>query len=150
MIELFHLPDGLEFVLWNYTGLILPLECHPPHKDNTLCPTIFLSQQTGGFCCLQHKVRGVFLPVPLDESTSTTLSEHFTDEKYGGWCDSGIDEDTADFLDNLFTSVQANFRIQVNRDRLEECEEAWIHVVLSGLNGSTGTIQAVFTWPNSD
>lgn len=72
--------------------------------------------------------------------------------KYKGHCYSGIDYSDADYIDWLFKaqSVCTNgYNIGVDRTRLSDCQEAYIHVIL--IDDETGNeTSAVLTWENSD
>jgi len=90
---------------------------------------VLYSNQSGGHACKHPEAVGCL--VPLDdreypENAGIVLDQFFTGEKWGGWCRDGIDEETADFLDDLFGPT-----ITVDRTLLGESMEAWIHCVVN-------------------
>ena len=77
-----------------------------------------------------------------------------------GYCDRGIDGETADFLDHLLDESRPAFEfpISVDRTRMAESQEAWVYVNVAApapdqqaslLEGLT-PCNAVLTWLNSD
>jgi hypothetical protein len=115
------------------------------------------TNQTGGYACLHPEVEGVFVPLTHPQfSQQEELERFFTGPKWGGHCYASIDEETADFLDSVFSG---NFRTQalkVNRAKLAESHEAWIHVTVSP-DGEASEMWSGFcnalgivTWENSD
>ena len=117
------------------------------------------SNQTGGTSCLHPEMEGVFAPLTdafLDQQAK--LYNFFTSRKWRGCCDRGIDEETADFVDAVLAESWQTQMLRVDRSRLADSHEAWVHVVvlegraapdgclLSGFTGARG----VFTWENSD
>ena len=118
---------------------------------------VWYTNQTGGYACLHSEVEGVFVPLTREQfSQQEELENYFTGLKWGGHCYESIDEETADFLDSVFAG---NFRTQalkVDRAKLAESHEAWIHVIVSpdgqlsemwsGFHNAPGIV----TWENSD
>lgn len=94
--------------------------------------------QVGGHACLHAQIEGYVVPIcgPFLE-----LQKLFTEQKYGGWCENGIDAIDADHIDQFMTSVNAG--ALVDRSRLAESREAWIPITY---NQETGFL----TWSNSD
>jgi hypothetical protein len=81
----------------------------------------------------------------------------FYGPKWEGHCYAGIDEETADFVDGLLAASPLTRGIIVDRTRLKESMEAWVHVTITsdsqnddrafrGFDGGSG----VLTWDNSD
>lgn len=116
---------------------------------------VIYSNQTGGYACRQPKAEGVF--IFLDEnifldgewrSPMGDISKHFTGEKYNGWSEaamfegSGIDTETGDFIEERLRYFGLK-NILVNREKLKDSEEAWVHVIYYGE-------PAILTWENSD
>ncbi len=113
---------------------------------------VIYTNQTGGFACWHPEVEGFLVPLrthlgmrELDALRS--LSD----------CDDGLDSETADQVESMLARLGFN-GIHVDRSRLAESCESWIHVTLSGDLGHKvpleGTrpqrLEAVLTWPNSD
>ena len=116
------------------------------------------TNQTGGYAC-HHPIHiGSFLPFRqyFEEETADRLYEHFAgkDSEYGGWCEGGISETTADFLDKMFENIfikneRLDFRsLKVDRSLLDHSEEAWVYTCLIDKDGQK--MDAVFVWSNSD
>ncbi len=86
------------------------------------------------------------------------LERHFTGSKWKGNCNNKIDEETADFIDAVLVSSYISKMLKVNRKKLADSFEAWIHVIISpddrdeyvqefyGFPSGFG----VLTWENSD
>lgn len=111
--------------------------------------------QTGGYSCSQMELEGFLVPIAGGKiELVERLTAHFTGPKWGGWCSHGIDDETADEIDRLLAEFARRHEITVDRDKLAECCESWIHVRIQGLFLSVaenlGTTTAILTWPNSD
>lgn len=90
--------------------------------------------QCGGYACNRKEAIGILKSLAGDEEL---ISNHFTGEKYGGWCDHGIDNETADFIEKAVPEFT------VHRGRLLDSCEAWIV-------GFIDSKLAILTWDNSD
>lgn len=107
-----------------------------------------VSNQIGGHGCKQGVARAEKIELI---KTSGEIEKHF-DEKYGGWCFDGIDEETAKFLDLEISSLGL-FNFTVNRSRLKDCMEAWVHGFAEWFSLATRqTIKekVILTWGNCD
>jgi len=125
---------------------------------------VIYTNQVGGFACLHPEIEGVFVPLSDDSKTiEQRLSQHFTGAKWKGHCYKGIDEETADFTDDLLSLNFLTKRLKVDRDKLKESIEAWIWVEIDEsdfIETQNGTIESEFrgfpsrkgilTWENSD
>ena len=129
-----------------------------------------VSNQIGGTACLQPEMEGVFIPVRNDclldgrviESPEFALSQHFTGPKHrGAGALSGIDIEDADYIDGVLRAARLDRAILVDRSRLHESHEAWIHVVVSSdddVDPDMGAFSGfhpyprlgILTWCNSD
>ena len=82
------------------------------------------------------------------------LLSHFTGPKWGGWCAEFIDAETADVIDSILTDVPGRDQIRVDRTKLIDSREAWVHVKIEGpllgLREHDEPSEAILTWPNSD
>jgi hypothetical protein len=105
----------------------------------------YWANQTGGYSCHQRITRGTLMPMPDPLSLQEALDRFFVDgPKWRGWCNDGIDVDTADFLDQLLAGIVSEIGLlTVNRARLTESEEAWVYV-------KSPESDAVLVWENSD
>lgn len=116
---------------------------------------VIFQQQAGGYSCLQDTLEGVFVPLDDFAGHAQELHRFFTGPKWGGNCARGIDTETADFIDSTLGQIPGHSTIKVDRTRLAESHEAWIHVSLAD-PASTGLLEgfspgsAILTWPNSD
>jgi hypothetical protein len=112
-------------------------------------------QQSGGHSCLQTEAEGYVVPIAGDmHAAIERLYAHFTGPKWGGWCSTGIDSETADEIDQLLSDVAHRHNITVDRSRLHESWESWVHVRIDGpllsLVENSQPASAILTWPNSD
>jgi Family of unknown function (DUF6210) len=121
------------------------------------CPSgAVYSNQTGGYACNQPGAEGVFVPLLSEENglgqvAQNMIDKHFWD-KYGGWTNGGIDEETANFLDqDFFPHFHTTIGLKVDRQRLKESHEAWVYLEPSDFIGFDPKMSgAVLTWINSD
>jgi len=141
--------------VWEFNGIGLIIKC-----PSGVC----ISNQTGGYACHHPEVEGVFVPLLADRGAPSNtvlcqLERFFTEGKWGGWCENGIDAETADFMDSLLASSDELKFIKVDRALLADSEEAWVHVILDPsrnempvpvMDGFEDGTAAVLTWPNSD
>lgn len=146
---------------------------------------ISYQNQVGGHACNQRALEGFYVPLEpafLTEDTPDRFkSATFKREaysgyaldyqrameiifgKYGGHCYSGIDNETADAIDELLNLRRGSVGkfVKVDRDRLAESMEAWVWMapvepLLSSLPGpifsamSHVSLKGVLTWANSD
>ncbi|AAN48906.1 DUF6210 family protein [Leptospira interrogans] len=117
---------------------------------------IIYSNQTGGYACLQPEVEGVLVPLEdLENKIQQSLQKYFTGPKWRSWCNDGIDEETADFIDSL---LKPFYYLKVNRSKLLQSHEAWIYMELLLQKGDleyqiySGFLEksGILTWGNSD
>ena len=128
---------------------------------------ILFANQAGGKFCLQLEVEGVFVPLRNDviieglrlKSPENDLWEFFNGAKYGGTgAADGIDEEDANFIDSVLGKYNLTRCLRVDRARLSESTEAWVHVEVLGDDGIDGDFvgfgpyprSGVLTWSNSD
>jgi len=119
------------------------------------------ANQTGGYACKHPKMEGVFVPLVNPEiDQQTALEDHFTGPKWGGHCYRGIDAETADVVDAILANSTLTRRLKVNREKLADSEEAWVHVLIASDEEVEGerfeeflgffSGMGVITWKNSD
>lgn len=133
-------------------GLILP------YPSN-----IMYTNQAGGVLCTHPVIEGVFIPLndmsndrgTAPQNNAAELTDHFCGPKYGGHGYHGIDQETADFIDGFLAKSDITDFINVDRDRLKECMESWIHVKVDNtkkhlLFRNIQVNSGILTWPNSD
>lgn len=111
--------------------------------------------QAGGHSCYQMELEGYLVPIAGDRSDFVgQLTAYFTGPKWGGWCSDRIDAETADEIDRLLAEFARRENITVDREKLGECRESWVHVRIQGpllsLIENHETETAILTWPNSD
>ena len=134
----------MEFYLGDDIGFIIPCESG-----------IKIQAQTGGYACHQQELQGAFVPLvwllaaydlkKAQEAKESRLQNYFFDGPHRGWCEDGINEEDADFLDSILSEIEGKseilvLKILVNREKMKESHEAWVHVKIDGRD-------AIFTWP---
>jgi hypothetical protein len=121
------------------------------------CPNgVIFSNQTMGNSCWQAEMEGVFVPFDAEESW-LRLNSYFEGPKYSGnGAMHGLDDQDADLIDAVVLDARIQGPVVVDRTRLKESHEAWVHVLLEGeeraLFAGFGPFprRGVLTWPNSD
>lgn len=126
------------------------------------------SNQTGGTCCLAPSLEGVFVPLrndcakPSQEllSPEHALVAYFDGPKWQGTgAPLGIDADDADFIDQVLAEHRLSHCIIVDRARLRDSHEAWVHVTVTDEESSLAPLfsgfgpyprPGVLTWTNTD
>lgn len=128
---------------------------------------VSISNQTGGTSCLHPKVEGVFVPLRNDcelpgerlLSPETELVAYFEGPKHmGAGATQGLNEDDADFIMRVLSKWRLDATIVVDRSRLLDSHEAWVHVVIIGNDDKDFPLfdfapyprRGVLTWSNSD
>lgn len=120
---------------------------------------VVYSNQTGGHGCRHPEMEGMYVPLfPEGSSIEKTLEDMFTGQKWQGWCCEGIDAQTADLIDAVLAEIDRTKGMKVNRDHLEDSQEAWIHLTITdsrmapdfSLLKGFGQQNAILTWSNSD
>jgi len=116
---------------------------------------IVYQNQTGGHACLPSRQEGYLVPFAGDfKNKCERLLAHFTGTKWGGWCSERIDGETADLIDDILAEMPGRDQIVVDRTKLNESREAWVHVKivaeLVALVEKANPQEAILTWPNSD
>jgi hypothetical protein len=105
---------------------------------------------------MQPEVEGVFVPFDAEDGW-LALAAHFEGPKYmGSGAMRGLDREDADLIDRVLRDCHVA-GIVVDRTRLGDSHEAWVHVVIEGeADGSSFTgfgpypRAGILTWPNSD
>jgi hypothetical protein len=129
---------------------------------------IFYSNQSGGTFCMAPEEEGFFVPIGNDAdennifmSKEDELCDYFTgsDMPLEGAIH-GISDKNADDIDNILSSPVFLDRIKVDREKLKESHEAWVHVliyknntneILSLFQGfDSFPLKGVLVWSNSD
>ena len=126
------------------------------------------SNQAGGYSCLHPELEGVFIPLRNDclvegnqlLSPTLALEEYFTGAKWrGSGAVDGIDQEDADFIDGLLKSYRLSHCIHVDRTRLSESCEAWVHAEVTADEAAETPLfsglgpyprSGVLIWQNSD
>ena len=149
LILLWDMPDELMLIVEHASG-------------------VAYQNQVGGVTCDRPRLEGVLAPVGVSHEASTQIKRlAYTNTALG--ISSGI----ADTIDALLAAQPTGRFLRVDRSRLVECQEAWIHVVIdspekidahlepdyfgpyvhSDYHGSVfgfGPAKGVLTWINSD
>lgn len=144
--------------LWNMAGVGIVI----PYSSG-----IIYTNQVGGNANRHPSVEGVFVPLSSGGHGSQNCENNcplavelfayfFNGPKWKGRCYLGaMDGETADYVDTLLKKYRTTKYIQVDRNRLKESSESWVHVNLkypagyapfSGLSSN----DAILTWLNSD
>lgn len=118
---------------------------------------IYYSNQTGGVQTNHPYVEGVYVPLGEVGPVFGKLRKYCEENLgYSHW--TGISNEVAHSLDSLFKEDKLLSNLQVDRQRLNESEEAWIYVKVKEIRGDhkliswsgLGDCDGVLTWPNSD
>ena len=114
------------------------------------------------------ELEGVFVPLRNQSSYNTQvlvspekeLWNYFTGPKWGGnGATEGLEDGDADFIDAILKNFNLFPTIRIERRRLTDSHEAWVHVIISGDEPCSVPIfsgfspyprQGVLTWQNSD
>jgi hypothetical protein len=115
--------------------------------------------QVGGVVCYRERIEGVLSPVDV----SREGTERIQNCPYPSGAQ-GITGEIADTIDYILSTHPGARHLTVDRDRIDESWEAWVHVRIeaptdaahdvmgsySGLVYGFGSARGVLTWPNSD
>lgn len=148
--------DQPTIELWRNIGLGLLIACPSGVR---------YTAQAGGNACRHPDIEGVYVPLSerWPDPQEAALDALFTGPKWRGWCDNGLDEASADVIDAILAMAPQTDYLRVDRTRLHESMEAWIHVHWSGPDpgaapGLSGgydfhgfkSSSGVLVWENSD
>ena len=128
---------------------------------------VVFTNQTGGTSCLAPEMEGIFIPLRNDctaqgvlVSPENDLWEYFTGPRWGGiGATQGLQQQDADFIDALLHRVNLHPAMSVDRRRLRESHEAWVHVAIHDdefrdpplfTGFSPYPRPGILTWQNSD
>ncbi len=139
-----------RILLWDIPNEIMLIVVHSSG--------VTYQNQVGGQVCWQAELEGVLSPVDVSpESTRHIQSLEYPAAR------AGIPLELADQIDEVLAASTATSFLKVDRSRLDDCWEAWIHVLIdspkdesegAGPNFSPvlgfGAAAGVLTWPNSD
>jgi len=129
---------------------------------------VLFSNQTGGTSTLHPQAEGAFVPLRNDcerdgnrlLSPESELLAYFEGPKHRGTgATQGLDPDDADFIGSVLSRWRLP-QVSVDRARLAESHEAWVHVLIHGDAGGDGELPlqgfapyprtGILTWSNSD
>lgn len=115
---------------------------------------VLYQTQAEGLACSHPRVEGVFMPLPVQPGAAELHA--LTHQFKGAW--GHINEESARVVDGILRCNGHGY-LTVNRARLHESYEAWIHVLVGepekgsiaslAISGF-GSCEAILTWPNSD
>jgi hypothetical protein len=133
---------------------------------------VMFSNQTGGTECLHPEVEGIYIPLRNEteegaseggrntelHSPEHEFVEYFVGAAYGGsgatW---GLTEDDAAFVESVLAKWGLSECLHIDRARLGESHEAWVHVTVTGDEGREAFSgfgpyprPGILTWTNSD
>ena len=120
---------------------------------------IIYLNQCNGVACDQGEQEGILVPfaAPVDAPYSRILFDHFHAKPGNRGC---LDSADADFIDRYLLTSWAPFCVKVDRHRLTDSFEAWVHVVAAPYSGTAPGVDtpiglslpmnAVLVWENSD
>jgi hypothetical protein len=105
----------------------------------------------GGHAHICVSAEGAFVPL---HGSIDVLSDFFRGPNWKCWCCDGIDDLTADFLDNLFRTSfdgELNF-LTVDRARMKESQHSWIYANVGEeteiISKSLSRCRGILTWDN--
>ncbi len=116
---------------------------------------IFYTNQVGGHANQHPSLEGFFVPLEIGVAEQQKLNQYFTGPKWSGWCKSGIDEETANFIESVFMRGDV---FTVDRNAMLVSCEAWVYISLldAAANSQDALIcpvksgHGILTWNNSD
>jgi hypothetical protein len=92
---------------------------------------VLYTNQTGGYACLHPAAEGWYVPlVDSRYDQDAALKAYFGGPPWNGACATGITNADADFVDRLLQSSSVSAFLRVDRERLTNSHEAWLHVVI--------------------
>jgi hypothetical protein len=124
----------------DYFGIILPY-----------ATGFVFTNQVGGHACNHPELEGLF--IPLDDGEERPTREAFQQHFHGSWAT--LTNEEATMIDGALLKGNLGF-ITVDRTRLPDSVEAWVHVLLDWertrfLTDFDSKInQGILTWENSD
>lgn len=110
---------------------------------------VIYSNQAGGYACLQPAIEGILSIIDDDTKSIINKLSLMTINK------TSLKVEDAEELDEFFHSNEGVNHLKIDRNKIQESMEAWIHVLidhkkdystLKGFNESEG----ILTWNNSD
>jgi hypothetical protein len=131
---------------------------------------VYFAAQAGGTACLLPTLEGLYLPIANDieapsgrlVSPEWRLEEYFVGAPHcGSGATGGLDEDDARCIDSILHGWKAASCLTVDRRRLSQSMEAWVHVLIDMAAASDPQLalmrdfepaptQGVLVWCNSD
>ena len=118
--------------------------------------SIWYQVQTGGYACFQERAEGFYVPLSYQVVDHYVGLHGYFVEHSPEMRGEGIDDVAAKFIDAELSRLPGHSGIVVDRERLGESREAWVHVLISeptaGLlfQECLGSVAAILVWPNSD
>lgn len=92
---------------------------------------VLYTNQTGGYACLHPAAEGWYVPlVDSRYDQDAALKAYFGGPPWNGACATGITNVDADFVDRLLQSSSVSAFLRVDRERLANSHEAWLHVLI--------------------
>jgi len=135
-----------EVGLWELSGAALIV----PEKTG-----VTFTNQVNGTACEHPKLEGILIPINND-----CLPEDYNDLLetqlclLHDWSWGKITEEIADSIDAVLSKYPETSGIKVNRDRINDSVESWVHVIAKETKFSCyrgfDDIHGILTWQNSD
>lgn len=117
---------------------------------------IWYQVQSGGYARFQDRAEGFFVPLSSEVVDHYLRLHGYFVEHSPEMRGEGIDAAAAKFIDAELSRLPGHAGITVDRARLRESREAWVHVVIAEptlallLQGFRDSVDAILVWPNSD
>lgn len=139
IISLYQMPDVVMVILGLPTGVLY---------ENQVC----------GNACLDERYEGALAPLGFKAPDAERLMSLPFPSAYN------IDNKLADMIDEILSGEPYSQYLKVDRSRLHESYDAWVHVLCEitedsvfqpmgpymGAPRGFGPLRGVLTWPNSD
>lgn len=92
---------------------------------------VLYTNQTGGHARLHPAAEGWYVPlVDSRYDQDAALKAYFNGPPWNGACAMGITNADADFVDRLLQSSSVSAFLRVDRERLTNSHDAWLHVLI--------------------
>ena len=124
---------------------------------------ILYSNQAGGTACQTPQVEGFLVPIANDVGRSPGNRLYSPANQLLSYFEKGpshgipISEQAAQYIEAVFRQMSHWEGFSVDRSRLSESVEAWVHVILDKVesdplpvDGMKYPVRAILTWENSD
>jgi len=117
---------------------------------------IWYQLQTGGYACFQDRAEGFYVPLSYEVLDHYVALHGYFAVHSAEMRGEGIDDAAARFIDIELSRLPGHAGITVDRQRLGESRETWVHVLIAEptlslfFRGFASPVSAILVWPNSD